>query len=122
MKKPLILSLLLTVLFFFSGSSVAFAEDVQVGDGGILIVISIIVIVIFIYNMGPEDVPIVISIILSVAIIYVTADYWLGVLASLLGVCVECVKQDYQYLLFPVIFLAVLILPIIYWIQKKLKL
>jgi hypothetical protein len=119
--KPLTFLISLTFLFFFSSSTFVFAGDFQGDGGGILIVLSISV-MILIFNMEAEHVPTCISLVLSTVIIYFTADYWLSVLASLLGVCAECVEQGYEFLLFPIIFLSVLILPIIYLIKTKLKL
>jgi hypothetical protein len=119
--KPLTFLLPLTFLFFFSSSTFVFAGDFQDDGWDIFIIVSIIVII-AIFNMEAEHIPTGISIVLATIIIYFTAEHWLSVLASLLGVCAECVEQDYEFLLFPVIFLSVLILPIIYWVKKKLKL
>jgi hypothetical protein len=96
-----------------------FPDFFQDGEGGLILFSILFIMVIF--NMEAEEKPLGISIFLSMAIIYFTFEYWQGVLAWLWDVCVECVGLDWEYLIFPVVFLSALINLIINLIKKKLK-
>ncbi len=65
-----------------------------------------------------KNIAIILSLILSYAIIYSTADYLPDAIHSLSGVRVE--EGFFAKYRFPVVILAFLIFPIISWLKKKL--
>jgi len=66
-----------------------------------------------------QNIVIILSLILSYAIIRSTGEYWPDAIYSLFGVRVE--EGFFTKYRFPVVILAFLIFPIIRWFKKKLK-
>ncbi|MAX17929.1 MAG: hypothetical protein CMH73_07135 [Nitrospina sp.] len=70
-------------------------------------------------NFINKNIVIILSLVLSYAVIYFTADYLPDVIESLTGIHVE--EGFFSKYRFPVAILALLFFPIISWIKKQLN-
>jgi hypothetical protein len=70
-------------------------------------------------NFINKNIVIILSLVLSYAVIYNTAEYLPGVIESLTGMHVE--EGFFSKYRFPVAILALLFFPVINWIKKQLN-